>query len=296
VDVLFQGPTNFNLFPLSGEAVYVNGSVQMGQVPHAGGPVQAPVTVTLLNEATLGTTVGTMTEGPSNSTRFQYNYPQLQDNHGVFLDNGWLADNTLAPQRSIQYLEPPSLDLAESGNPDNRYLRMTRTTGMNLTIPLAGANRVVNAGDYGYGDGIYVDNFGDIQYPDNRDGVVNEWLQRGPADASQTGWSGSFYTPSVHESGTVHPILEVELLPEGIRLTRYDRDVKGRNLEPENQYKNRLFYQAYSKLDSTHPPVSATDVDPSKGLTPVGQSILMPYPGSGVLYTEGSLRIKGTIG
>jgi len=33
------------------------------------------------------------------------------------------------------------------------------------------------------------------EYPQNRDGVVNEWLRRGPADLSQTGWSGSFYTP-----------------------------------------------------------------------------------------------------
>ena len=49
--------------------------------------------------------------------------------------------------------------------------------------------RLVNTGDYGYGDGIYLDNLEDIQYPNNREGVVDEWLRRGSADMSQTGWS-----------------------------------------------------------------------------------------------------------
>jgi hypothetical protein len=313
-DVLFQGPTIIDLYPRSGEYVGASGSLQIADIPSGGKAAVAPVQVHVYDESLVAANVKptarrsditprpsdstampvvSVTELPSDAQQFQFNYPNATNDHGVFLDNVWLTDNTVAPQRSLRYLEPPSIDLTESGSQDNRYRRMTRDTGMLLSVKVAGAARQINAGDYGWGDGIYVDNFTDLQYPDNRDNVVNEWLRRGPPDVSQTGWAGNYYTPSVRESGTVHPVLLVELLPTGIRMTRYDRDVQGRNLEPENQYKSRIFYQAASKSNPNHPPSGPTDVGT---LAPVGPTILMPYPQDGVLYTEGSLRIKGTIG
>ncbi len=295
MDVLFAGPTRFHLDTASGEAVVTSGDFRLGEVPNGSGAAPVPVELNYSNETQ--NSVVNVAAPSSDGTAADFARANQGSSHGTYLDSQWLADNGIPDsRRSIRYLDPPSLDVTESGSADNRYRRMTRDTGTNVEITQGGARQLVNAGDYGFGDGIYLDNFTDIQYASNRDGVVDEWLRRGPPDVAQTGWSGSFYTPSVRESGTVHPIALVELLPEGIRLTRYDRDVRGRNLGADSQYKARIFYRAFSKAHPDRLPLGPTDLDPTKGLEPVGPSILMPYPPSGVLYTEGSIRIKGTIG
>jgi hypothetical protein len=295
MDVLFQGPTIFDVYPASGEGAYTVGAYRIGEFPRMTGAGQAGetgVAVSLLNEANNSFLLRPV----RSSDDPLFDVVQTPNGRGAFLDSLWLADNTVRSERSMQYMEPPALDAAESADGDSRYRRMTRTTGINLKFTEGGVSQIVNTGDYGYGDGIYIDNYNDIQHPENRDAVVDEWLKRGTSDVSQTGWSGSFYTPSVRESGTVHPVLEVELRPEGIRLTRYDRDVRGRNLGADSQYKTRIFYQAVSKTNPNRPPAGPTDIDTNKGLVPVGPTITMPYPPDGVLYAEGSLRIRGTIG
>jgi hypothetical protein len=177
-------------------------------------------------------------------------------------------------------MDPPQIDSVDPTTNENRYRRMTRDSGAWQRVTVNGDQQTVNAGWYGYGQGIYVDNFDDVQYTSDRDNVVDEWLRRGTGDVSNTGWVGGFYTPSVREAGTVHPVLEMELTPEGIKMTRADRDTRGRNFG-EDRYKTRIFY-------APNPRTGA--------LEPVGPSNLFPYPQNGVVFTEGSVRIKGVIG
>jgi hypothetical protein len=157
---------------------------------------------------------------------------------------------------------------------------MTRDSGTWRRVTLEGETQTVNLGWYGYGQGIYVDNYTDIQYEQDRDTIMDEWLRRGTGDVVHTGWVGGFYTPSVREQGTVHPILEVTLTPDGIWMTRADRDTRGRNFGEAYKFHTHLFYGE-----------SAAGTLEAKG-----NSHLFPYPQNGVLFAEGSMRIKGVVG
>jgi hypothetical protein len=197
-----------------------------------------------------------------------------------YADNRWFEDPSVKPGRAIRYLEAPQIDVVDPTTNESRYRRQTRDSGPWRRFTLDGETATVNLGWYGYGQGIYVDNFADIQYDQDRDSVMDEWLRRGTGDVTQTGWVGGFYTPSVREAGSVHPVLEVVLTPEGIWMTRSDRDTRGRNWGPA-KFQTRLFYAP----------------NPQTGVLEArGTSNLFPYPQNGVLFAEGSLRVRGVVG
>jgi hypothetical protein len=275
VDLDWLGDTSIFLHPHQGDAVTVAGLINQVSV---GNNPAAQVQVNLLDNADkpIGAPVF---QGPSETTQFN---PLVDEFSGRvhYADNLWFTNSTVNAGRAIRYLEPPQIDAVDPTTNENRYRRMTRDSGAWRRVTLAGETQVVNLGWYGYGEGIYVDNFGDIQYENDRDTVIDEWLQRGASDVAHTGWAGGSYTPSVREAGSIHPVTEIVLTPEGIQMTRADRDTRGRNFGADNKYKTRIFYT----------------IDNSGALVPAGASNLFPYPQNGVLFLEGSARLKGTLG
>lgn len=276
VDVDWLGDAIIGLSPQLGDSVTVAGRIDhlsLGSNP----PAQVVVNLFALGRPD---PVSQVLAGPSDQPTF----PRLEDpltGRLLYADNRWFEDPLVHRGRAARYLEAPQIDLLDPTTRENRYRRMTRDTGPWRRISLEGETQTVNLGWYGYGQGIYVDNFADIQYENDRDAVMEEWLRRGKGDVALTGWVGGFYTPSVRESGTVHPILEVTLTPDGIWMTRADRDVRGRNFGEAYKFQTRLFY-------GPNPQTGAWE---AKGTTH-----LFPYPQNGVLFAEGSLRIKGVVG
>lgn len=276
VDLNWLGDTQIFLRPHEGDTVTVAGLVNHVAV---GNNAPARVEVRMFDNTGSNLLMPAVFEGPSETTAFN---PLVNNDTGRvhYADNYWFTDPLVNQGRAIRYLEPPQIDSVDPGTSENRYRRMTRDSGPWRRVTINNDQQTVNLGWYGFGQGIYVDNFTDLQYESDRDTVVDEWLRRGTGDVANTGWVGGFYTPSVRESGTVHPVLEMELRPDGILMTRADRDTRGRNFG-DDKFKTRIFYAP----------------DPKTGVLEAhGPSYLFPYPQNGVIFTEGSVRIKGMIG
>lgn len=217
--------------------------------------------------------------------------------------NGVIRDGYGSPDangypRSVGYEEPPSLGVVDAATGENRYLEATRDSG----IESGG----VNSGNYGYGRGVYVDNFADRQNPIDELGreevgasesLMNDWLNPNNGE-SGSGWQGPFYVP---------PAAYVQLVRDGFVI---QRDSTGTNIEQQ-------YWRNPNNGSIVGPNGSSTSViryrigaDPN-GVQRILNSVanypldmtgpLQPtdfqqgFPFNGVLYFEGNVRIRGTI-
>jgi hypothetical protein len=138
--------------------------------------------------------------------------------------------------------------------------------------------------------GLYFDNFDDIQYPKNRPRVKDEWLQR----LASPSWAGEVYTPIIDKTPdhpdrkAPTPVLDLLLtqapdsggtLRPVIVASRFDPDVRQANVPQGNSSDPRQFYNLVAG-----------------NLVPVGQSRIFDYPENGVVFAEGSIRVRGISG
>src|SRR5262249_18285432 len=139
--------------------------------------------------------------------------------------------------------------------------------------------------------GLYVDNFADTQYPDDRKTVIGEWLQNGQSEVRRTGWIGNTYVPTVRDSGTTHPGAEMAFRTlngisaragqgqpvDVVEIRRWDIDARKMNFGPAAG-RTRILY--------------APQIDPQSrrliGYAPVGPTAFFALPPSGVIFCEGS--------
>jgi hypothetical protein len=231
----------------------------------------------------------------------------------VVLDEGHLRSDAIGAARSIRLQGAPLLDQLDVASGIDRWRKLTRDSG---DVVLMGT-RKVNTGALGLTDrvaarrsfdptstvvpavpadkrakGLYIDNYDDIQYPKNRPRVKDEWLQRMPTPS----WAGDSYTPTIDKTPdhpdrkTPTPIVDILLtsandasntLRPVLVVTRFDPDVRQAN-EPQGTSSDpRLFYN----YDST-----------SNTLSPMGQTRIYDYPENGVVFAEGSIRVRGLSG
>jgi len=203
---------------------------------------------------------------------------------------------------SVRTREAPALNQVDPVTGINRWLRLTRDSGATVSVTSADGSetRVVNTGWYGLTDatlpahvraqGLYIDNHAEIQYPTDPSRVKRDWLRSGTDDPRNTGWIADYYIPSVREGSSTHPITDLFLTRDGggrpvIEVTQSYQDVRQMNLRPDTG-RGRLFYQ----LTGLNPAGNAGR------FTPVGTSRQFDYPANGVVFAEGSIRIRGTIG
>lgn len=315
-------PTNLSVLTLDD-----NGSPSLVPQPPGGPPVIPPDNQddNPANDAPLSpinpTFPNPAPEGESNTA--QFNSVRMLNagrelKHAVLdelFERGTAAAG-LTPERaqSIRMLRAPRLDQKNSATGVSRWLSLTRDSGATITITDAGQQKLINTGWYALTNpsgnpqmqafrarGLYLDNFGDIQYPGDRNAVKDEWLQRGNSDSRRRGWLGDHYIPTVVENGVAHPVAEMLLtraprdpnlavsstnpvVPK-MRITRFDTDQRQLNLAPETG-RQRKFY-ALSSIN----PANKTGT-----LTPIGQTQDFEYPENGVVYFEGSVRVRGMVG
>jgi hypothetical protein len=92
---------------------------------------------------------------------------------------------------NTRYQEPPAINTTNPTSGQSRYLLLTRDSGQWLQD---GGGDWYNAGWHGYGAGIYVDNFYDVQYDHDLTALRNEWMTITPGlkNWNTPGWT---YTP-----------------------------------------------------------------------------------------------------
>lgn len=227
------------------------------------------------------------------------------------LDEGHLRVDTIGTARSIRLQGAPELDQLDVTTGIDRWRKLTRDSGGIIVVN----GRSLNTGALGLTDrvdarrtmdpsqaavpavspslrakGLYIDNFDDIQYPKNRPRVKDEWLQRMPTPS----WAGDSYTPTIDKTPdhpdrkTPTPIVDIlltsardanQVLRPVLIVTRYDPDVRQAN-EPQGASSDpRLFYNLVGS-----------------NIVPVGQTRIFDYPENGVVFAEGSIRVRGLSG
>jgi len=159
--------------------------------------------------------------------------------------------------RNIRYQAPPSIDITDPTTGQSRYLLLTRDSGDWLQD---GSSNWYNTGWYGYGQGIYIDNFADIQEAHNLSALRGRWMTPTPNTYywDKDGWS---YSP---------PGVEIILHPDVVAASGYSVPVMELVRDDQN-WKN------------------------SDGSDSGSKSLYLPYPRNGVLFAEGNIRISGVL-
>lgn len=221
---------------------------------------------------------------------------------GLVTDNNSVnATDTSGFTRNVPRLDPPRIDTTAYNTSSLRYETLTRDSGFWYTVN----GREVNAGQFGYGQGVYVDNLADRQKETQTTGsegglsLRGQWLNPNLGDSNGL-WQGPFYNP---------PGLTVQLLGDRIRLTRSDgKKFYNTNLTPNAVNNGTTLDIPLSDLDRDGIvfPGGRTAVhfdhagdDPK---TYAASGYASPYGDKNsygvnvVLYAEGNVRVRGVYG
>ena len=216
---------------------------------------------------------------------------------GGLLYDGSPRTDTAGYASGVGALVPPSTQTVDPETKLNRYVALTRESGRQL-----GGTDQRNAGQFGHGGGVYVDNVSDRQEATDAEGRKTVGSQQSLFDdylhpnsgTGNSGWAGPFYVPR----GAV-----VQLLPDGFLIQR-----DGTAPAAERTWKNpdgsdsgltTLRYRIGSILANGVPTLYVLDTITARA---GGQSIddkdldyTKGLPFNGVLYFEGNVRVRGTI-
>lgn len=110
--------------------------------------------------------------------------------------------------------EMPTLTLGEGTTNFDRYRKLTRGTGDLVDIsPDPASSEFVNNGHWGFGAGIYIDNYTDIQYDHDINALLADWQRPASATSPPTdtdsGWNALYTTYSP-------PAVRIEFFPDGM--------------------------------------------------------------------------------
>jgi hypothetical protein len=318
VDLQWQGSSAVRVYPARGEGLTIKGRLLLAS--RGGGPGPR-VEIQALDDS--GDTPGgtppqfiipkddqddnpdddsliiKVTEGESGTAAFDPIplYSGGRDARHVVRDERFLRELPGVAAQSARLREAPSLDQVENATGISRWLRLTRDSGGTFQDQ---EGRMLNAGWFGLTDstldprvrarGLYIDNFGELQYPNDRTAVKDEWLQRGTTDRRRSGWFGDFYIPSVNEENLSHPLTEVLFTSNAngvpvIRVTIAYLDRREMNLAASKSRSRQLY--------------NLINYNPTNGtgtLELIGQTRDFEYPPNGIMFLEGSVRVRGTVG
>lgn len=312
-DLQFLGTNTIRIYPARGEAVQVTGEITAPQQPNttSGGVVQAvdddgqgppgpnvfpgdiqddnPLNDSILLSIPLaGSTTPGFTTGQMFNTGGDTRY--------LVRDEAQRRSDLFGLERSTREMTVPALNRLDSTTGVQHYKALTRDSGVPIQLP---TGRVVHTGWYGLTDlaldprvrakGLYLPNIDDIQHPENRETVKDEWLQR---NKQNPGWFLGRYTPSVRTANStqLRPITEVILTEVGgvpkIRVIATYPDRAQFNVPGTATTEPGYFYD-----------LAWNPGTPNQGVLANPQQIRdFDYPENGVLFAEGSIRVRGTVG
>lgn len=228
----------------------------------------------------------TVTLTGNGTPSFDSQNPNFNTAGGQLLDGSPRTD-AAGFASGVGALVPPSAFSVDPQTKLNRYVAMTRESGVSVGS--------TNSGAFGHGAGVYVNNAADRQEPADAEGrravgsqrsLFDDWLNPN-SGAANTGWKGPFYVP-------VSAV--VQLLPDGFVIQRNgagpadQRTWKG----PDGSETGRttLRYRVGRGTDGSLRIVNATQVADINAAT-IDFNAGLPF--NGILYFEGNVRVRGTI-
>jgi hypothetical protein len=322
-DLQFLGTNVVRIYPGRGESVRVAGAVSAP--PQANRDPTTDFSEVWAMDDTPAGPVGAFVPGddqednPANDTlTFRvpianstgaFNTGALQtsgrDTRYMIMDEAHRRNDAIANERSARTAGVPALNRGDATTGKSHWLMLTKESGGTIRTQ---TGRLVNAGYYGLTDstlpptirakGLYLGNTDDIQHPDNREAVKDEWLRR---NKQLTGWFMNRYTPSVKlpTGGQTRPVAEVVLYVDRatgrprIRIWRTDPDKSQTNVPGGAGTEPAYFYDL---TDGAGGPPTASAGGGTGTLENPTQVRDFDYPENGVLFAEGSIRVRGTIG
>lgn len=173
---------------------------------------------------------------------------------------------TLANNPLIRPVEAPRLDERDRVTGVDRYRVLTRDSGKYTGGQFSGA--------IGMGEGLYIDNADQVQFPGNFAALRKEWLSA-YAPAADSCWSDDVYNP--FEKGRATEVI----------LHDWESDDAGHIVAPyiELRSKAPVLYD-----DAGHP--VAPLMDSTRNALYV---VRKEYPRNGVLFAEGNIIVKGNL-
>jgi len=186
----------------------------------------------------------------------------------------------------VRYWAPPILEQTDSVSRVARYRMLTRNSGI-WRQSLNGT--WYNTGQYGWGRGIYLDNFEDVQEESGDYSLRADWLAAPQAGqgmrVGRTYWRGPFYVP---------PGVVIELRPDHMVLTYTDAARRGNvrhwldeNGDDTGQSSQVIYYDRFRNLGPHEPPPPGSNQPNPQA---AGQPIEL------VVFAEGNIRIRGVLG
>ncbi|MFO8080229.1 MAG: hypothetical protein R6V07_07995 [Armatimonadota bacterium] len=199
-------------------------------------------------------------------------------------------------------MEAPRLTLGEGETMLERYRRMTRDTGQLVQDD----GEYVNNGRWGFGRGIYIDNFTDIQFDHDIQALLDDWQRPSATPGTpmpDSGWNALFTTYSP-------PAVEIEFLPTEDAAGPFSDSEN-----PQNVTSNEVWWPNH---EPGQPGIRITRHDrnwrvpadvaggPSAGSDSGHRTIVMDYPTPWLtgdddtvryplIVTEGNVRVSGRL-
>lgn len=228
--------------------------------------------------------------------------PRFNTYGGRVLDNQ-RSDN---PNRNalVDPLNPPDIFQTDPATGQTRYHALTRDSGPVVRNTTTG--ETVHVGRYGHGPGVYIDNFGDVQFVGPNgvhdiEALIEDLLgNMSPTDrrASDSGWNATrtMYVPKGVEITLYHT--EAAALEYG-RLTPVTTASPGTIAPNEVWWPNHVAGEPGIKI--TRHDQRWRIADPNNADT-LGQDsgvnvmcVDYPPPGNQVIFAEGNVRVKGIL-
>ena len=211
--------------------------------------------------------------------------------------------------RFSKRLAPPEIFTTSATTGDSRYHALTRDSG---ATGIDSGGRRVNTGRYGFGEGIYIDNYADAQFASydastgaqthDLNALMDDWTRNlSPRDprADDSGWNATYTTYAPRG-------VEIEFFPtEAATLGygTYTPDVAAAPTDPNDP--TQLWWPGHA---SGQPGIKITRHDkrwavgdlnpPSPAVTGSDSGrnvIILDYPRNGVILAEGNVRVKGEL-
>lgn len=189
--------------------------------------------------------------------------------------------------RNVGIIEGPRITAIDPQTNENRWHLLTRRSGK------IGARG--NEGQYGYGQGIYVDNSQDKQSASDETqretvgaegSLVYDWFNPGNGQRN-SGWKGSFYIPRG---------LHIQLRADGMVLTR-DGSATGnqrtwRRPDGTDSGSATIKYRFGTVNGQT---MVVSSFTPGVNIDAANPNYALGMPFNGVIYCEGNVRVRGVI-
>jgi hypothetical protein len=273
------------------DAVSVAGKIRHQMINGNPSPVS-------LTEVILTGSAGTINDRPMQPTDGgAHDFTTLR---GFYRDSSSYPDSERYA-RGITRIDPP--DITADDTPTNvpRYVALTRDSGKWIQAVTASGTQSINTGRYGWGRGVYIDNFADLQ-PESET-LFGGYTPRGdwmkPNNRFSSLWQGPYYVP---------PGVLIVLYPGDdtdndttndpyITITR--TDVVERERDPMFGKKSVWRDPAGNPMHDTGatlkiPYPQGTQTFPFT--QPDGTVVSLTLDRNGVIYAEGNVRIRGMLG